>query len=379
MKSGAAVQSLRNTVQVDLPGRAYDIVIGPGLLADAGTQIVPLLRRRRVAVITDNAVASLHLRSLEEGLAGEGITAVTLSLPPGEATKCWAELGHCVEWLLDQKIERGDLVVAFGGGVIGDLVGFAAAILRRGVRFVQIPTTLLSQVDSSVGGKTGINTRHGKNLVGAFHQPVKVLADTDLLETLPRRDFLAGYGEVVKYGLLGDAVFFEWLEKNAPAMAAGDVAARVYAVTRACEMKAGIVMRDETEQGERTLLNLGHTFCHALESATGYSSRLLHGEGVAIGCALAFELSARLGLCSQEEPGRVRAHLKAMGMKTDMTDIGGDLPDADAMLGLMAQDKKVLDGKLRFILARSIGETFVTGDVPRDMVRSLLKEALQHG
>ena len=369
--------SLRKLVRVELPGRPYDILIGPGLLTEAGQLISPMLRRKRVAVITDSTVAALHLAQLEAGLAVAGIEAVTLALPPGEGTKSWAELGHCVDWLLEQKIERADLVIAFGGGVIGDLVGFAAAVLRRGVRFVQIPTTLLAQVDSSVGGKTGINTAHGKNLVGAFHQPVKVLADTALLETLSRRNFLAGYGEVVKYGLLGDAEFFNWLEINAPAMAAGDVAARIYAVTQSCDMKAGIVMRDETEQGERALLNLGHTFCHALESATGYSSRLLHGEGVAIGCALAFELSARLGICSQEEPGRVRAHLKAMGMKTDIADIGGDLPGSDALLGLMDQDKKVLDGKLRFVLARSIGQAFMTSDVPRDVVHGLLRDALQ--
>lgn len=255
-------------------------------------------------------------------------------------------------------------------------MGFAAAVLRRGVRFVQIPTSLLAQVDSSVGGKTGINTAHGKNLVGAFHQPSLVLADTALLDTLTQRDFLAGYGEVVKYGLLGDAAFFDWLEAQGPALARGDGAARVAAVRRAVQMKADIVIRDETEQGDRALLNLGHTFCHALEAATGYGDRLLHGEGVAIGCALAFELSARLGLCPQEDPSRVRAHLKAMGMKTDLADIEGDLPDADTLLDLMGQDKKVVDGQLRFILARGIGDAFVTGDVPRDNVLALLQDAL---
>ncbi|MEO6301506.1 MAG: 3-dehydroquinate synthase, partial [Paracoccaceae bacterium] len=275
-----------------------------------------------------------------------------------------------------QKIERRDVVVAFGGGVVGDLVGFAAAILRRGVRFVQVPTTLLAQVDSSVGGKTGINTGQGKNLVGAFHQPSLVLADIGALETLTPRDFLAGYGEVVKYGLLGDAAFFGWLEANGPAMAAGDAAARLYAVTRSVEMKAGIVSRDETEEGERALLNLGHTFCHALEKATGYSDRLLHGEGVAIGCALAFELSQHMGLCAQEVPSRVRAHLKAMGLKTDLADIQGDLPSADDLLRLMGQDKKVVDGNLRFILARGIGEAFVAEDVPAELVTAVLSEGL---
>lgn len=275
-----------------------------------------------------------------------------------------------------EKVERKDIVVAFGGGVIGDLVGFAASILRRGVRFVQIPTTLLAQVDSSVGGKTGINVTAGKNLIGAFHQPSLVLADIDLLGTLTARDFLAGYGEVVKYGLLGDAAFFDWLEEMGPKLAAGDTAARLRAVTRSVEMKAEIVARDETEEGDRALLNLGHTFCHALEAATGYGERLLHGEGVAIGCALAFELSQRLGLCSQEAPSRVRAHLKAMGTKVDLADIPGDLPDADGLIELMAQDKKVLDGKMRFILARGIGQAFVTSDVPREVLRGVLVDAL---
>jgi 3-dehydroquinate synthase len=231
-------------------------------------------------------------------------------------------------------------------------------------------------VDSSVGGKTGINTPQGKNLVGAFHQPSLVLADIGVLSTLSVRDFLSGYGEVVKYGLLGDAAFFDWLEANGPALKAGDREARLRAVTRSVEMKAGIVARDETEEGERALLNLGHTFCHALEKATGYSDRLLHGEGVAIGCALAFELSARLGLCSQEEPGRVRAHLAAMGMKVDLADIPGDLPGSEALVGLMEQDKKVIDGRLRFILARGIGQAFIADDVPGEAVRAVLDDAL---
>jgi 3-dehydroquinate synthase len=367
---------MKERVHVALPDRAYDVEIGPDLLGQAGAFVAPLLRRPRVAVISDETVASLHLETLRAGLAAEDITMEALLLPAGEATKCWAQLTRCVEWLLDQQVERGDVVVAFGGGVIGDLVGFAAAVLRRGVRFVQIPTSLLAQVDSSVGGKTGINTRHGKNLVGAFHQPSLVLADTAVLGTLQPRDFLAGYGEVVKYGLLGDADFFDWLEVQGPALASGDSAARVEAVRRAVQMKADIVVRDETEQGERALLNLGHTFGHALEAATGYSERLLHGEGVAIGCTLAFELSARMGLCAQESPSRVRAHLAEMGMKVDLADIDGDLPDAEALLALMGQDKKVVDGQLRFILARGIGEAFVTGDVARSDVLALLRDAL---
>jgi 3-dehydroquinate synthase len=366
-----------NEVAVDLGARSYRVRIGEGLLARAGAEIAPLLQRRRVAVVTDDTVAALHLPALTAALQAEGIAVAALTLPPGEGTKGWAHLAQVTEWLLEQKVERRDVVVALGGGVIGDLVGFAAAILRRGVRFVQVPTTLLAQVDSSVGGKTGINTAQGKNLVGAFHQPALVLADTGVLATLPDRDFLSGYGEVVKYGLLGDAGFFGWLEGHGPALRAGDAAARLHAVTRSVEMKAGIVARDETEEGERALLNLGHTFCHALEKATGYSDRLLHGEGVAIGCALAFELSARLGLCSQEEPSRVRAHLRAMGMKTDLADIPGDLPGPEALVALMGQDKKVVDGRLRFILARGIGQAFVAEDVPSAAVLGLLADALR--
>ncbi|VDC32650.1 3-dehydroquinate synthase [Pseudogemmobacter humi] len=363
-----------NRVPVNLGERSYEVRIGTGLIDRAGDEIRPLLRRPRVAVVTDETVAGLHLERLVAGLGGIGVSH--LALPPGEATKGWEQFSRTVEWLLEQKVERRDIVVAFGGGVIGDLVGFAAAVLRRGVRFVQIPTSLLAQVDSSVGGKTGINTAQGKNLVGAFHQPSLVLADIGVLETLSPRDFLAGYGEVVKYGLLGDAAFFDWLEAEGPALAAGDREARLRAVTRSVAMKAGIVERDETEEGERALLNLGHTFCHALEKATGFSDRLLHGEGVAIGCALAFELSQRLGLCSQEAPSRVRAHLKAMGMKVDLADIPGALPGAEGLLDLMGQDKKVIDGKLRFILARGIGEAFVAEDVPGEAVLAVLNDAL---
>lgn len=365
-----------DVIDVALGARSYQVRIGQGLVAEAGRQIAPLLRRKKVAVITDDTVAAAHLMTLAKALEQEGIAMTALTIPPGEGSKGWAQLARATEWLLDQKIERRDVVVAFGGGVVGDLVGFASAILRRGVRFVQIPTTLLAQVDSSVGGKTGINTPQGKNLVGAFHQPSLVLADIDVLGSLAPRDFLAGYGEVVKYGLLGDAAFYDWLEANAPAMAKGDAALRQYAVKRSVEMKAGIVSRDETEEGERALLNLGHTFCHALEKATGYGDRLLHGEGVAIGCALAFELSQRLGLCSQEAPSRVRAHLRAMGMKVDLADIKGDLPDAATLLALMGQDKKVVDGKLRFILARGIGEAFVATDVPSEVVLGVLQDAL---
>jgi 3-dehydroquinate synthase len=365
-----------NHVAVDLGTRSYEVRIGAGLIGRAGAEIAPLLRRKRVAIVTDETVAAAHLPALKAALQAEGIASTALALPAGEGTKGWENLARCTEWLLEEKVERRDIVVALGGGVIGDLVGFSSAILRRGVRFVQLPTTLLAQVDSSVGGKTGINTAQGKNLVGAFHQPSLVLADIGVLDTLPDRDLLSGYGEVVKYGLLGDAAFFDWLEVHGPALRHGDKAARLQAVTRSVEMKAGIVSRDETEEGERALLNLGHTFCHALEKATGYSDRLLHGEGVAIGCALAFELSSRLGLCSQEDPSRVRAHLRAMGMKVDLADIPGDLPGAEALVALMGQDKKVIDGRLRFILARGIGQAFVAEDVPGDAVLRLLQDAL---
>ncbi|PIE07252.1 MAG: 3-dehydroquinate synthase [Rhodobacterales bacterium] len=373
-----------DTVRVELGARSYDVRIGSGLVARAGAEIAPLLMRPKVAIVTEERVAALHLDALKAGLAAAGIGAQALVLPAGEATKSWAHLQRTVEWLLAAEVERKDMVLAFGGGVIGDLAGFAAAVLRRGVRFVQIPTTLLAQVDSSVGGKTGINSPHGKNLVGAFHQPALVLADIAVLDTLTPRDFLAGYGEVVKYGGLGSLAFFEWLEANGPALAtggkaggnAGNKALRQEAVRRSVQMKADIVARDETEQGERALLNLGHTFGHALEAATGYSDRLLHGEGVAIGCALAFETSARLGLMSQEAPSRFRHHLAAMGMKRDLADVPGELPDADGLLALMRQDKKVDAGRIRFILARGIGDAFVAEGVDPDVVRGVLADGL---
>ncbi|MRX50245.1 3-dehydroquinate synthase [Paracoccus sp. S-4012] len=361
-------------VPVALGARSYEVRIGPGLIARAGAEIAPLLARPRVAIVTDETVAALHLPALEAALKAEGIAASSLALPPGEGTKSWAALERVVEWLVAGKVERRDVVVAFGGGVIGDLAGFAAAILRRGVRFVQIPTTLLAQVDSSVGGKTGINSAQGKNLVGAFHQPSLVLADTAVLGTLAPRDFRAGYGEVAKYGLLGDAGFFQWLEAHGPGLA-DDPEGIVHAVARGVGMKAGIVSRDETEEGERALLNLGHTFGHALEAATGYDGqRLLHGEGVAIGCALAFDLSARLGLVAQELPSRVAAHFAAVGLPSRLGDVPG-LPDDEALIALMGQDKKVQDGRLRFVLARGIGEAFVAQDVPMEAVRATLRAA----
>ena len=365
---------MTRTVPVALGARSYEVRIGPGLIDSAADEIAPLLGRPRVAILTDERVAALHLPRLTAALEASGIVTSALALPPGEATKSWDQLGRAVDWLLAERIERRDIVIALGGGVIGDLAGFAAAILRRGVRFVQVPTTLLAQVDSSVGGKTGINSPHGKNLIGAFHQPSLVLADTDVLATLTDRDFRAGYGEVVKYGLLGDATFFAWLERNGPQLR-GDADSLLHAVAHSVAMKAAIVARDETEQGERALLNLGHTFAHALESATGYSDRLLHGEAVAIGCALAFDLSARLGLCPQEEPSRVAEHLAAMGMPARLSDVPGDLPDDAALIALMGQDKKVVDGRLRLVLAHGIGSAFVAEDVAPAAIAATLAAA----
>ena len=361
-------------VVVDLGERRYDILVGAGLIADAGTHLKPLLRRARIAVVTDETVARLHLPALQESLDVAGIHHDTIVLPQGESTKSFAQLEKLTEWLLETGIERGDIVVALGGGVIGDLTGFAAAILRRGVDFVQIPTTLLSQVDSSVGGKTGINTRQGKNLAGAFHQPRLVLADVAALETLPMREFLAGYAEVVKYGLIGDRAFFDWLEENLDRLKEGDREARVQAIVKSCEAKAATVAADERESGVRALLNLGHTFGHALEAATGFSQRLVHGEGVAVGMALAFDLSARLGFCPGQDAVRVRRHLARAGLPSRLADVPGTLPDADALIALMGQDKKVQDGNLTFILARAVGEAFITRDVDPDALRTLLRE-----
>ena len=376
MTAPAPAEPAPAEVAVGLGARAYPILIGPGLIARAGEVLAPRVARPRVAIVTDATVARLHLPALAASLDTAGIAHAALTLPAGEPTKNWDALGHSLDWLLDARVERDDLILALGGGVIGDLVGFAAAILRRGVGFVQIPTTLLAQVDSSVGGKTGINARQGKNLLGAFHQPRLVLADLSALDTLSPRDFRSGYAEVAKYGLLGDADFFAWLETHAPRLATGDPDARLHAVRRSCEMKAEIVARDETEQGDRMLLNLGHTFGHALEAATGYSDRLLHGEGVAIGCVLAFDLSARLGLCPQEAPSRVAAHLSAMGLPTRLSDVPGDLPDADGLLSLMAQDKKVKAGRATFILAEGIGRARIARDVDPAAVRALLAEGL---
>ncbi|MEL6266285.1 MAG: 3-dehydroquinate synthase, partial [Pseudomonadota bacterium] len=308
---------------VGLGARAYDIVVGDGLIASAGALVGPLLPRPRTVIVTDETVAAHHLAPLTEALAAQGIAAEAVIVAPGEGSKSMTVLGAVLDRLLALEVERDDVILALGGGVIGDLAGFAAAVLRRGVAFVQVPTSLLAQVDSAVGGKTGVNAAAGKNLIGAFHQPRLVLADIATLDTLAPRQLRAGYAEVAKYGLLGDAAFFAWLEANGAGLIAGDRAARIEAVTRSCAAKAAIVARDEREKGDRALLNLGHTFGHALEAATGYSDRLLHGKGVALGCCLAFQASARLGLCAQEVPGRVAAHLATMGLPTRLSDVPG--------------------------------------------------------
>lgn len=359
-------------VSVALGARTYDVLIGRDLLADAGRLIASRLPGAKCGIVTDGTVASHHLKALEAGLHPAVKVAGSIVLPAGEATKSFRELGPLCERLLELGLERGDLVVAFGGGVIGDLAGFAAGILRRGVRFVQIPTTLLAQVDSSVGGKTGINTPQGKNLIGVFHQPSLVLADTGVLATLSAREMRAGYAEVAKYGLLGDATFFAWLEKNWQGVFALKPDALEHAIETSVKAKAAIVARDEHETGDRALLNLGHTFGHALEAWTGYSDRLLHGEGVAIGMALALRFSEELGLCPPGTAARGAAHLEAVGLPTRIGDIPGGKADADELVRLMAQDKKVQQGKATFILVRGIGEAFVTRDVDPAKVRDFL-------
>ncbi|MFS8039293.1 3-dehydroquinate synthase [Xanthobacter sp. AM11] len=361
------------TVHVDLAGRPYDIHIGPGLLAHAGARIAALRPGARVAIVTDRNVAARHLGTVEASLDAAGIDSTAVVVEPGEKSKSWAGLEQVVEALISARIERRDLVLALGGGVVGDLAGFAASVLRRGVDVVQAPTTLLAQVDSSVGGKTGINSPQGKNLVGTFHQPVLVLADTAALDTLPVREVKAGYAEVVKYGLLGDRALFETLERDWPGVIGGGPA-RIAAVAASCAAKAAIVARDEKETGDRALLNLGHTFGHALEAGAGYGERLLHGEGVAIGMALAFAFSAKLGLCSGQDVTRVVHHLQAVGLPTRIADVPGELPDTDGLMALIAQDKKVSRGALTFILVRGIGEAFVARDVNATDVHAFLAE-----
>ena len=362
-------------VKVALGERAYDIVIGRGLLASLGTRAKALKPGAKAAIVCDETVMPLHLATAEAALMSAGLTSTSIIVGQGEGSKAFATLERVCEGLIAAKVERGDLVIAFGGGVVGDLAGFAAAIVRRGLDYIQVPTTLLAQVDSSVGGKTAINSSLGKNLIGAFHQPVLVLADTAILDTLPARQFRAGYAELVKHGLLGDAAFFSWLEANAKEVFAG-TAAREHAIATSCRMKADIVARDEREAGDRALLNLGHTFGHALEAAAGFSDRLLHGEAIAIGIALAFAFSAKRGLLPQADAERVQRHLAAVGLPTHISDIPGGPPGVDRLMDLMAQDKKVRRGKLIFILAHGIGQAFVAPDVDPAEVRAFLAEKL---
>jgi len=366
-------------VEVALGDRAYDIVIGRDQLATLGARIANLRAGARTAIVTDRTVAKHWLDQTEASLNAAGIATSRILVEEGEGSKTYAGFQQVCEGLIRAKIERNDLVIALGGGVVGDLAGFAAAAVRRGVDFVQVPTSLLAQVDSSVGGKTGINSPQGKNLIGAFHQPVLVIADTAVLDTLSPRQFRAGYAEVAKYGLLGDAAFFAWLEANHAEIFSGG-AAREHAIATSCRAKAAIVARDEREHGDRALLNLGHTFGHALEAATGFSDRLFHGEGVSIGMVLAAQLSARLGMLSADDATRIQRHLTDVGLPTRLQDIAGfaqeGLADADALMALMAQDKKVTRGRLTFILLQAIGHAVISRNVEPAVVRDFLARKL---
>ena len=368
------------TIRVELAGRSYDIAIGPGLIDQAGALCRPLLAAPKVTIVSDETVAPIYGDRLTASFDKAGIKASAVTVPAGESSKEFSAFGKLMNDLLDQRPDRRTTLVALGGGVVGDLTGFAASVLLRGVDFIQVPTTLLAQVDSSVGGKTGINTRHGKNLVGTFYQPRLVLADTDVLDTLPRRELLAGYAEVAKYGLIDDPAFFAWCEANGAAVLSGDAAKRTYAIEQSCLAKARIVAADERETTDlRALLNLGHTFGHALEAETGFGSDLLHGESVGTGMAMAFDLSARLGLCPLADAERVRRHLGSVGLPMRLRAIGGDNRrnwDSSRLIDHMRGDKKAADGKLTFILARGIGKAFVSREVDETVLRGLLDDAV---
>lgn len=366
----------RRMVRVDLAERSYDILIHQGLIDEAGAEIAARMPGVRLAVVSDETVAGLHLERLSLSLQAAGIEHVPVIVPAGEGTKSYDGLIRVVEAVIEARLERGDAVLALGGGVVGDLAGFAAAVTRRGMGFIQMPTSLLAQVDSSVGGKTGINSPQGKNLVGAFHQPALVLADTALLDTLSPREFAAGYAEVVKYGLIDRPDFFEWLDANRGSVFAGGPA-RTQAIALSCEAKAAVVAADEHEGGVRALLNLGHTFGHALEKFAAYdTARLVHGEGVAIGMALAHRFSAAQGLCSESDVARVDAHLKACGLPTRIQDIPGEAPSVEALMQAIGQDKKVARGKLTFILTKGIGRAFIARDVDAALVANFLSAEL---
>ena len=362
-------------LRVELDERGYDILVGPGLIAVAGSYILPLMRRKQAIVVTDEIVANAHLKPLIDSLDAAGIAHRSIVLPPGEGTKDLAHFGRLVDDVLACGIERGTMLVALGGGVVGDICGFAAATLLRGIDFVQIPTTLLAQVDSSVGGKTAINTAAGKNLLGAFYQPRLVLADSGALATLPRRELLAGYAETVKYGLIADAGFFDWLDAEAGKVCALDPAALNRAVITSCRMKAEIVAEDERETGDaRALLNFGHTFGHALEAETGFGDALLHGEAVALGMVLAFDFAVRQGICTGQDATRVRRHMADMGLPSELSAVGL-AGKADALLAHMGKDKKVRDGRITLILPRRIGDAYVARDATSEDLREFLANA----
>jgi 3-dehydroquinate synthase len=376
----AQTSTKASTIRVDLAGRGYDIAIGPGLLDRAGELSRPLLAAPRVIVVSDETVAPLYGARLAASFDRAGVRTTSITVPAGESSKEFGAFGRLLGEVLDRRPDRKTTLVALGGGVVGDLAGFAAAVLLRGLDFIQVPTTLLAQVDSSVGGKTGINTRHGKNLVGAFYQPRLVLADTDVLDTLPKRELLAGYAEVAKYGLIDAPEFFAWCEQNGAAVLSGDAAKRTYAIEQSCLAKARIVAADERETTDlRALLNLGHTFAHALEAETGFGPDLLHGEAVGAGMAMAFDLSARLGLCPADDALRVRRHLGAVGLPVRLRSIGGDNRrnwDAARLIDHMRGDKKAEGGKLAFILTRGIGKTFVSREVDEKALRGLIDDAI---
>jgi 3-dehydroquinate synthase len=365
-------------VPVSLGDRSYDILIGEGLASDAGRWFRAVLPKARACIITDSNVSGRHLVAFEKSLRRAGVTASAVVIPAGEASKCFDVFEQVVDQVVGGRYERGDAVVALGGGVVGDLSGFVAGVVRRGMRFVQVPTTLLSQVDSSVGGKTGINSRHGKNLIGVFHQPDLVLIDTKVLDTLSEREFRAGYAEVVKYGLIDNAGFFAWLEQSWRDVFAGGPA-RTEAIAVSCRSKAAIVGRDERETGDRALLNLGHTFGHAIETSAGYDGSVVHGEAVALGMVLAHDFSVRLNQMSRDDADRIRAHLEAVGLPTRLSELPGGAPSVAAFMELIGQDKKVQNGALTFILSRGIGDAFIARDVPAEAVRAFLTDQLSEG
>ncbi len=364
------------TFQVDLRDRGYQILVGPNLLCNAAQHLSPLIRHKPVIIITDSNVSRHHLEKLTNSFINGDIAFSVITLPAGEGQKGFEGLQNLITAILDKKPERSSTLVALGGGVIGDLTGFVASIILRGIDFVQIPTTLLAQVDSSVGGKTGINTQHGKNLVGSFYQPRLVLSDTTALDTLPQRELLAGYAEIVKYGLIGDKDFFEWLEQNGKALVGGSQNHRKHAIVASCQAKAKIVSEDEKELGTRALLNFGHTFGHALEAETGFSEKLLHGEAVSIGMVMAFDLSVQIGICPPKDSAIVKAHLTSMGLPIRPTNVPDQTWCSDKLLRHMAQDKKVHKGKMTFILTRGIGDAFITSEVSTREVKALLSKAI---